>query len=100
MLITEHEYGNLGIVMNKFNRNLNINTLPNLTGANANSIVNEEYVTTNEKKEKEKRKRGAIGIIDEGGRPISARSGTTAFTGGMTNAFTQFTGGGKTEFSS
>jgi hypothetical protein len=33
------------------------------------------------------------------GRPMSAKSGMTAITGGMTNAFTQFTGGNKTDFS-
>jgi hypothetical protein len=99
MINTERDYGNLGIVVNKFNRNLNINNLPNLIGINPKSEINEEIVITNEKRDKEKRKRGAIGITDETGRPMSAKSGQTAITGGITNAFTQFTGG-KTEFSS
>lgn len=101
---TELDYGNLGIVVNKFTKNLNINNLPNLTGAKPAATVQEEAIITNEKKEKEKRKKVVMGIqnMDDtamSGRPMSAKSGMTAITGGMTNAYTQFTGGNKTEFS-
>jgi hypothetical protein len=102
---TELDYGNLGIVVNKYTKNLNINNLPNLTGAKAAAAVLDESVVTNEKKDKEKRKKQVtMGVQSleetaQSGRPMSAKSGMTAMTGGMTNAFTQFTGGGKTDFS-
>jgi len=104
MMNTELDYGNLGIVVNKFTKNLNINNLPNLTGAKPGHVVHEEAIVTNEKKEKEKRKKVVMGIqnMDDtalSGRPMSAKSGMTAITGGMTNAYTQFTAGNKTEFS-
>jgi len=101
---TELDYGNLGIVVNKYTKNLNINNLPNLTGAKAGAAVLDETVVTNEKKDREKRKKVVMGVqnVEEtamSGRPLSAKSGMTAMTGGMTNAFTQFTAGGKTDFS-
>ena len=46
-------------------------------------------------REKRKRERNALGNMGETGEPLSAKSGTTIFTGGMTNAFSR---GGKTEF--
>ena len=86
-------------------KNLNINNLPNLTGAKPGATVRDEAVITNEKRDKEKRKKQVVmGIQNQedtvmSGRPMSAKSGMTAITGGMTNAFTQFTGGNKTDFS-
>ena len=101
---TELDYGNLGIVVNKYTKNLNINNLPNLTGAKPGATVLDESVVTNEKRDKEKRKKVKMGVQDleetaASGRPMSAKSGMTQMTGGMTNAFTQFTAGGKTDFS-
>jgi len=62
MMNTELDYGTLGIVVNKFTKNLNINTLPNLTGTKTGAEVLEEAIITNEKRDKEKRKKLVVGI--------------------------------------
>ena len=61
--------------------------------------VSEEYTAVNPIKEAKEKKRQlkmmatSIGVQDPEGRPMSARSGATQLTGGMTAALTQMTGG-------
>lgn len=68
--------------------------LPKLLKDGFEINVPEEYTRVNKDQEKKDRKKAKLMYNpQDDGRPSSARSGMTAFTGGMTNAYTQFTSG-------
>ena len=50
-------YGALGIVHNKYNKNLKVDNLPGLEGVAPKSNVPADYTFTNAKKEKENKKK-------------------------------------------
>lgn len=87
---------------------VNADKLPKLLSKDVGAAVSAEYTAVNERQAAKDRKRVKLGIQEkmtqQAGastaseeRPKSARSGETQQTGGMTAAFTQFTGG-QTQF--
>lgn len=83
---------------------VNADKLPKLLSKDVGAAVSAEYTAVNERQAAKDRKRVKLGIQEkmtqQAGastaseeRPKSARSGETQQTGGMTAAFTQFTGG-------
>ena len=75
-----------------------VNKLPEIYKQNMKADVLPEYTAVNPVREAKERKRKlkmmatSIGVQDPDGRPMSARSGATAITGGLT-AYTKMTGG-------
>ena len=83
-------------------KTINVAKLPKLIKDGYDVFVPTEYTRINKAQEKKDRKKAKLMYNNtEGERPSSARSGMTAITGGMTNAYTQYTAGtaGQSKFS-
>jgi hypothetical protein len=74
-------------------RQVNVAKLPQIFKEDVDHFVPSEYTKFNKAQEKKNAKKAKLMYTTEGDRPTSAKSGQTQLTGGMTNAFTQFTGG-------